>query len=80
MMPNSQTQDEVGPIARTVSDAALLLDVMAGYDAGDPITAFGNGRIPKSYTHLLRTDALTGARIGVMTRLRTGLHRPGREG
>ena len=42
---------------------------MAGYDAGDPITAFGNGRIPKSYTHLLRKDALKGARIGVMTNL-----------
>jgi Asp-tRNA(Asn)/Glu-tRNA(Gln) amidotransferase A subunit family amidase len=68
-MPNSQTQDEVGPIARTVTDAALLLDVMAGYDPGDPITAFGKGRIPKSYTHLLRKDALTGARIGVMTNL-----------
>ncbi len=69
VIPNSQTQDEVGPIARTVTDAALLLDVMAGYDAGDPITAFGNGRIPKSYTHLLREDALKGARIGVMTNL-----------
>jgi Asp-tRNA(Asn)/Glu-tRNA(Gln) amidotransferase A subunit family amidase len=69
VIPNSQTQDEVGPIARTVTDAALLLDVMAGYDAGDPITAFGSGRIPKSYTHLLRKDALTGARIGVMTNL-----------
>ncbi len=33
-------QDEVGPIARTVTDAALLLDVRAGYDAADPITAF----------------------------------------
>jgi len=69
VIPNSQTQDEVGPIARTVTDAALLLDVMAGYDAGDPITAFGNGRIPKSYTHLLSKDALNGARIGVMTNL-----------
>jgi Asp-tRNA(Asn)/Glu-tRNA(Gln) amidotransferase A subunit family amidase len=69
VIPNSQTQDEVGPIARTVTDAALLLDVMAGYDAGDPVTAFGHGRIPKSYTHLLRGDALKGARIGVMTNL-----------
>ena len=69
VMPNSQTQDEIGPIARTVTDAALLLDVMAGYDAGDPITAFGKGRIPKSYTHLLNKDALKGARIGVMTNL-----------
>ncbi len=69
VIPNSQTQDEVGPIARTVTDAALLLDVMAGYDADDSITAFGRGRIPKSYTHLFRQDALKGARIGVMTNL-----------
>lgn len=69
VIPNSQTQDEVGPIARTVTDAALLLDMMAGYDPGDPITAFGRGRAPKTYTHLLRADALMGARIGVMMNL-----------
>jgi amidase len=69
VIPNSLTQDEVGPITRTVTDAALLLDVMAGYDPADPITAFGNGRIPRSYTQLLSTDALKGARIGVMTNL-----------
>src|ERR1700716_3581263 len=69
VIPNSLTQDEVGPITRTVTDAALLLDVMAGYDAADPITAFGNGRIPGSHARLLATDALKGARIGVMTNL-----------
>src|SRR5262249_38198108 len=69
VIPNSLTQDEVGPIARTVTDAALLLDVMAGYDPADPITAFGVRHIPKSYTQLLRTDALRGARIGVMANL-----------
>jgi amidase len=69
VIPNSLTQDEVGPIARTVTDAALLLDVMAGYDPADPITALGKGRIPKSYTQFLSTDALKGARIGVMTNL-----------
>jgi Asp-tRNA(Asn)/Glu-tRNA(Gln) amidotransferase A subunit family amidase len=69
VIPNSQTQDEVGPLARTVRDAALLLDVMAGYDPADPITAFGKGRQPKSYTDLLRTDALKGVRIGVLTNL-----------
>jgi amidase len=69
VIPNSLTQDEVGPIARTVTDAALLLDVMAGYDPADPITAFGNGRIPASYARPLSTDALKGARIGVMTNL-----------
>jgi Asp-tRNA(Asn)/Glu-tRNA(Gln) amidotransferase A subunit family amidase len=69
VIPNSQTQDEVGPIARTVRDAALLLDVMAGYDPADPITAFGRSRTPRSYTDLLRPDALKGARIGVLTNL-----------
>jgi Asp-tRNA(Asn)/Glu-tRNA(Gln) amidotransferase A subunit family amidase len=69
VIPASETQDEVGPIARNVTDAALLLDVMAGYDPGDPVTAYGRGHAPQSYTHLLRADALKGARIGVMTNL-----------
>jgi amidase len=69
VMPNSFTQDEVGPIARTVKDAARLLDVMAGYDAQDPITAFGIGRRPASYVAALNANALKGARIGVMENL-----------
>jgi amidase len=69
VIPNSLTQDEVGPIARTVTDAAFLLDVMAGYDPADSITAFGNGHIPESYARLLSTNALKGARIGVMSNL-----------
>ena len=69
VIPNSLTQDEVGPIARTVTDAALLLDVMAWYDPADPITAFGKGHIPMSYTHLLGKDALKGVRIGMMMNL-----------
>ena len=69
LMPNSFTQDEVGPITRTVADAALLLDVMAGYDPDDPITAFGVGRQPASYAAALDVRALQGARIGVMTNL-----------
>src|SRR5215831_9976044 len=69
VIPNSLTQDEVGPIARTVTDAALLLDVMAGYDPADAITAFGDSHIPKSYTQLLSKDALKGARIGVMSNM-----------
>ncbi len=69
VIPNSLTQDEIGPITRTVFDAALLLDVMAGYDPADPITALSTGRIPKSYTQLLSKDALKGARIGVMNNM-----------
>jgi Asp-tRNA(Asn)/Glu-tRNA(Gln) amidotransferase A subunit family amidase len=69
VIPASETQDEVGPIARTVTDAALLLDVMAGYDARDPVTAYGRGQIPQTYANFLKPDALLGARIGVMTNL-----------
>ena len=68
-MPNSSTQDEIGPITRTVEDAARLLDVMVGFDPKDPITAFGVGRAPRSYTDQLQGNALRGARIGVMTNL-----------
>jgi Asp-tRNA(Asn)/Glu-tRNA(Gln) amidotransferase A subunit family amidase len=69
IMPNSFTQDEIGPITRTVADAALMLDVMAGYDPEDPITAFSRGRIPRSYTDMLDKDALRGTRIGVIENL-----------
>ena len=67
IIPISTTQDEAGPIARAVEDAARMLDVMAGFDPDDPITAFGASRIPRTYTAFLNRDALKGARIGVLT-------------
>lgn len=66
MLPANPTQDTMGPMTRTVMDAALLLDVIAGYDPNDPITAETVGHIPSSYTSGLRTDALRGVRIGVL--------------
>lgn len=69
VMPNSFTQDEIGPIARTVKDAAYLLDVMVGYDPQDPVTALGVGKAPASYAKALDAKALWGARIGVMANL-----------
>jgi len=66
VIPYSFTQDEVGPIVRTVEDAARMLEVIAGYDPADPITAFGVGKVPASYTESLDPDALDGARIGLL--------------
>ncbi|MCI0432831.1 MAG: amidase, partial [Gemmatimonadetes bacterium] len=67
IMPLSPTQDEAGPITRTVEDAARMLDVMAGYDPADPITAFSAGHIPRTYTATLDRRGLAGARIGLLT-------------
>lgn len=72
VIPVSSTQDEVGPIVRTVEDAARMLDVVAGYDPSDPVTAFGVGRRPESYTDALDPDALAGARIGLVLDLMGG--------
>ncbi|MEK7239045.1 MAG: amidase family protein, partial [Gemmatimonadota bacterium] len=44
----------------------LLLDIMAGYDANDPITAYAVTNIPGSYATGLRPDALAGARLGIL--------------
>jgi amidase len=56
----------LGPMARTVTDLAILLDSMVGYDPGDPITAYGYGRAADSYSAGLDAGALKGARIGIL--------------
>ena len=67
VMPFSTTQDEAGPMTRTVEDVARMLDVIAGYDPNDPITAFSAGHIPATYTASLDAGGLKGARIGLLT-------------
>ena len=66
MIPARPTTDTLGPITRTVKDAAILLDVIAGYDPNDPVTIYAIGQVPASYTTFLRKDGLKGARIGVI--------------
>jgi Asp-tRNA(Asn)/Glu-tRNA(Gln) amidotransferase A subunit family amidase len=56
----------LGPMTRTVSDLARLLDVMVGYDPEDPVTAMGVAEIPQSYTKFLDKNGLKGARIGIL--------------
>lgn len=56
----------VGPMARTVSDLARLMDCIVGFDPEDPSTAHGYGRTPESYHALLTKDGLKGARLGIL--------------
>lgn len=66
VMPLSGNRDVVGPIARCVRDAALCLDVLAGYSAEDPKTLAGVGKTPTDgYTSKLRPGALKGVRLGL---------------
>ena len=66
VVPLSSNRDVVGPIARCVRDAALTLDVLAGYTSEDPKTVAGIGRRPRGgYTSKLDMKALAGKRIGL---------------
>jgi amidase len=67
IIPITADQDTAGPIARTVEDAALMLGVIAGFDAADPATAacLTPGKCLSDYTKFLDKHALRGARIAV---------------
>ncbi len=66
VIPISRSQDTVGPLARTVADAAAVLSAIAGPDPRDPATS---GSVPDDYTTYLDPDGLRGRRIGVATGL-----------
>jgi amidase len=67
IVPITADQDTAGPMARTVTDAARLLGVLAGFDEDDPATAACHtpGNCFRNYTQFLNRDALRGARIAV---------------
>jgi len=65
VIPVAHSQDTVGPIARTVADAAILLGAMVGVDKDDSATKSSAGRFYRDYTKFLDRDGLKGARIGV---------------
>jgi Asp-tRNA(Asn)/Glu-tRNA(Gln) amidotransferase A subunit family amidase len=64
IVPLALSQDTGGPLARSVTDAAIALDAVAGADPSDPVTAESNEKIPESYTQYLDPDALKGKKIG----------------
>lgn len=61
--------DVGGPMARTVTDATKILEVIAGYDPDDPLTIHSEGKIPENYQQFLDVNGLKGARIGVLREL-----------
>jgi len=65
IIPIAHSQDTAGPMARTVTDAAILLGAMCGPDSNDPATAESAAHACTDYTRFLEPGSLRGARIGV---------------
>ncbi|MEO6837130.1 MAG: amidase [Ginsengibacter sp.] len=65
IIPISFTQDTAGPMARTVTDAAILLSLLAGIDPNDSPTLNTKGKTQKDYSQSLTTDGLKGKRLGI---------------
>ncbi len=65
IIPISATQDTAGPMARTVTDAAILLGALTGSDEQDAVTKSSEGKAEKDYTKYLDANGLQGKRIGM---------------
>lgn len=65
IIPIAHSQDTAGPMARTVKDAALLLNVLAVSDENDPVTLTNQDLQGKDFTSFLDEKGLHGARIGI---------------
>jgi Asp-tRNA(Asn)/Glu-tRNA(Gln) amidotransferase A subunit family amidase len=69
VIPLSETQDVAGPLARSVTDLAIMLDATVGEDPHDASTRGAGAQVPASYRDSLRPGALQGARVGVLRTL-----------
>lgn len=65
IIPISFTQDTAGPMARTVTDAVILLSHLTGIDSEDSATLKSKGKTHPDYTRFLNKSALIGKRIGI---------------
>lgn len=66
IIPISHSQDTAGPMARSVEDAAILLNALSGPDRNDPATGRGLDRSHSDYTQFLDADGLRGTRLGIV--------------
>jgi Asp-tRNA(Asn)/Glu-tRNA(Gln) amidotransferase A subunit family amidase len=71
IIPNNSVRDTGGPMTRTVTDLAILLDAIVGPDPADAATQRAVGHIAKTYTAALKRDALKGARLAVLRQVFT---------
>ena len=65
IIPIAHTQDTAGPMARTVSDAAILLRAMVGRHKDESITADSDNRATNAYTKFRNTSCVKGARLSI---------------
>lgn len=66
IVPNALSLDTAGPMARSVYDIAVSLNVTAGVDPTDDATKDSNDKKAADYTRFLKVGSLKGARIGVL--------------
>ena len=66
VVPLSYAADIAGPMARSVADAVAIFQVVAGYDAADPVTAAAQSHPAPDYSASLDKNGLKGARIGIL--------------
>jgi amidase len=74
IIPIAHSQDTAGPMARTVTDAAILLGALAAFDPEDAENHLGKGEIFSDYTPFLDKNGVQGARIGLATNM-MGFHK-----
>jgi Asp-tRNA(Asn)/Glu-tRNA(Gln) amidotransferase A subunit family amidase len=67
VVPLNLAADIAGPLARTVTDAALVFQVVAGYDPSDSVTQASKDRTIPDYSKALEREGLKGARLGVLS-------------
>lgn len=66
IIPVTETQDTAGVLTRSVSDAAILLDICTGFDLEDKASAEQIRHVPSSYTDFLKVDGLHNKRLGLL--------------
>jgi amidase len=69
VIPLSHTQDITGPLARSVTDLAIMLDATVGPDPADAVTRASEGHVPRTYLSAIADSSLKDVKIGVLENL-----------